>query len=69
MHCQLLLSDICEKQGVKIISQPIKGTAKRSPDQKKDQAHLKTLQNDPKERSEKCDDRRLGKKRFIKNRY
>lgn len=40
------------KQGVKIISQPIKGTAKRSPDQKKDQAHLKTLQNDPKERSE-----------------
>ncbi|WP_299899138.1 aminodeoxychorismate synthase component I [uncultured Aquimarina sp.] len=40
------------KSGSKIISQPIKGTAKRSQDQEQDQELIQILQNDPKERSE-----------------
>ncbi|WP_299607028.1 aminodeoxychorismate synthase component I [uncultured Aquimarina sp.] len=40
------------KSGNKIISQPIKGTAKRSQDQEQDQELIQILQNDPKERSE-----------------
>lgn len=40
------------KSGNKIISQPIKGTAKRSQDKKQDQELVQMLQNDPKERSE-----------------
>ncbi|GAA0727512.1 anthranilate synthase component I family protein [Aquimarina litoralis] len=40
------------KSGNKIISQPIKGTAKRSQDQEQDQELIQMLQNDPKERSE-----------------
>ena len=40
------------KSGNKIISQPIKGTAKRSQDQEQDQEFIQMLQNDPKERSE-----------------
>ncbi len=40
------------KEGSKIISQPIKGTAKRSLDEKDDQKLIEELKNDPKERSE-----------------
>ncbi len=40
------------KIGSKIISQPIKGTAKRSPDPEQDVALKKSLANDPKERAE-----------------
>ncbi len=40
------------KEGQKIISQPIKGTAKRSPEPNVDAALKKTLAEDPKERSE-----------------
>ncbi|MGY3794167.1 aminodeoxychorismate synthase component I [Aquimarina sp. 433] len=40
------------KSGNKIISQPIKGTAKRSQDKEQDQEFIQMLQNDPKERSE-----------------
>lgn len=41
-----------KKEGEKIISQPIKGTAKRSNDKKEDQEIAQKLKNDPKERSE-----------------
>ena len=41
-----------KKEGNKIISQPIKGTAKRLADKKADKELAKTLANDPKERSE-----------------
>lgn len=41
-----------KKSGQKIISQPIKGTAKRSADEKEDQLLKTNLQNDPKERAE-----------------
>lgn len=41
-----------KKTGNKIISQPIKGTAKRSEDKIEDQKLAKDLANDPKERSE-----------------
>ena len=41
-----------KKIGSKIISQPIKGTAKRSLDAKQDAALKKSLANDPKERAE-----------------
>nr|WP_321224432.1 anthranilate synthase component I family protein [uncultured Psychroserpens sp.] len=40
------------KEGLKIISQPIKGTAKRSSNKKEDQALIKHLTEDIKERSE-----------------
>lgn len=40
------------KEGRKIISQPIKGTAKRSRDIHEDKRLIVTLKNDPKERSE-----------------
>ncbi|MEW7279008.1 aminodeoxychorismate synthase component I [Aquimarina sp. 2201CG1-2-11] len=40
------------KEGQKIISQPIKGTAKRSEDIQEDQKLINNLKNDPKERSE-----------------
>nr|WP_236669042.1 aminodeoxychorismate synthase component I [Aquimarina mytili] len=40
------------KEGFKIISQPIKGTAKRSLNPKDDQQLIENLKNDPKERSE-----------------
>ncbi|MEW7290523.1 aminodeoxychorismate synthase component I [Aquimarina sp. 2304DJ70-9] len=40
------------KEGLKIISQPIKGTAKRSLNEKDDQKLIEDLKNDPKERSE-----------------
>ncbi len=40
------------KEGQKIISQPIKGTAKRSDDTQHDQELILDLKNDPKERSE-----------------
>ncbi|MGY8914755.1 MAG: chorismate-binding protein, partial [Flavobacteriales bacterium] len=41
-----------KKQGSKIISQPIKGTAKRSLDVKEDELLKLNLENDPKERAE-----------------
>ncbi|MBW1294491.1 aminodeoxychorismate synthase component I [Aquimarina litoralis] len=41
-----------KKEGNRIISQPIKGTAKRAKDIEKDRRLIKTLENDPKERSE-----------------
>jgi para-aminobenzoate synthetase component 1 len=41
-----------KKEGNKIISQPIKGTAKRSQDPEEDVRMIKNLHNDPKERSE-----------------
>jgi len=41
-----------KKEGHKIISQPIKGTAKRSSDELEDQAMIRGLEEDPKERSE-----------------
>ncbi len=41
-----------KKEGTKIISQPIKGTAKRSLDVEEDEALRHKLSNDPKERSE-----------------
>ena len=41
-----------QKSGTKIISQPIKGTAKRGKDKIEDEAIKKHLFNDPKERSE-----------------
>lgn len=41
-----------KKEGSKIISQPIKGTAKRGVIFEEDQKLIKDLQNDPKERSE-----------------
>ena len=40
------------KEGQKIISQPIKGTAKRSKNTIEDQKLINNLKNDPKERSE-----------------
>ncbi len=40
------------KEGNKIISQPIKGTIKRSTDHQEDKALIEKLKNDPKERSE-----------------
>ena len=40
------------KEGEKIISQPIKGTTKRSQDSKEDLILIEKLQNDPKERAE-----------------
>ncbi len=40
------------KQGQKIISQPIKGTAKRSDSESEDNKMVKDLEKDPKERSE-----------------
>ncbi len=40
------------KEGQKIISQPIKGTAKRAVDKKEDNELIDHLKNDPKERSE-----------------
>jgi len=40
------------KKGTKIISQPIKGTAKRDPEPKKDAVLVEELQNDAKERAE-----------------
>lgn len=40
------------KQGDKIISQPIKGTAKRGKEEEEDSAFAKALSQDPKERSE-----------------
>ncbi|SEL87079.1 para-aminobenzoate synthetase component 1 [Aquimarina amphilecti] len=40
------------KEGNRIISQPIKGTAKRSQIDKEDKRLIKELENDPKERSE-----------------
>ena len=40
------------KTNERLISQPIKGTARRSADPKEDEQLKKTLQNDPKERSE-----------------
>lgn len=39
-------------QGSEVLSQPIKGTAKRHPDQQMDKAEFERLKNDPKERSE-----------------
>ena len=41
-----------KKTGNKVISQPIKGTARRSEDKEEDQKLAKDLRNDPKERSE-----------------
>ncbi|WP_378187248.1 anthranilate synthase component I family protein [Aquimarina sp. W85] len=41
-----------KKEGGKVITQPIKGTARRSPDKNIDQAIISALENDPKERSE-----------------
>lgn len=41
-----------KKEGSKIISQPIKGTAKRGTTIEEDQKLIENLQNDPKERSE-----------------
>ena len=41
-----------KKQGTKIISQPIKGTAKRSSEPKEDEQLKLLLENDPKERAE-----------------
>ena len=41
-----------KKEGTKVISQPIKGTAKRSTDVETDNLIKEALQNDPKERSE-----------------
>ncbi len=41
-----------QKQGITIISQPIKGTAKRSPNRTEDEALSHYLAKDPKERSE-----------------
>ena len=41
-----------KKSGKKLISQPIKGTIKRSPDQQEDERLKNTLLNDPKEKSE-----------------
>ncbi len=56
MNNQYLLSASPErylrKEGQKIISQPIKGTAKRSEDSQDDQKMIIDLKNDPKERSE-----------------
>ncbi len=56
MNDQYLLSASPErylrKEGQKIISQPIKGTAKRSEDSLDDQKMIRDLKNDPKERSE-----------------
>ncbi len=56
MHHHYLLSASPEryirKEGCKIISQPIKGTAKRALDKKDDQRLIKNLKKDPKERSE-----------------
>ncbi len=41
-----------KKKGTKIISQPIKGTAKRSKDAEEDQQFIENLRNDEKERAE-----------------
>lgn len=41
-----------QKKGTKLISQPIKGTAKRSPNSMADEAIKTKLKNDPKERAE-----------------
>ncbi|MBL4662365.1 MAG: anthranilate synthase component I family protein [Flavobacteriaceae bacterium] len=41
-----------KKEGTSVISQPIKGTAKRLTDSLEDQAMIEQLANDPKERSE-----------------
>ena len=41
-----------KKSKTKVVSQPIKGTSKRSKDKNKDNALKKALENDPKERSE-----------------
>ncbi|MGY5847774.1 aminodeoxychorismate synthase component I [Salegentibacter sp. HM20] len=41
-----------KKTGSKLLSQPIKGTARRSEDSKEDSKIIETLENDPKERSE-----------------
>jgi para-aminobenzoate synthetase component 1 len=41
-----------KKEGERLISQPIKGTAPRSPDSEKDDEFRETLRNDPKERAE-----------------
>ncbi|WP_372919841.1 aminodeoxychorismate synthase component I [Salegentibacter sp.] len=41
-----------KKSGIKLLSQPIKGTARRSEDPKEDQQIAENLENDPKERSE-----------------
>lgn len=55
-HTNFLLSASPErylkKEGFKVISQPIKGTAKRSNDVERDNSLKATLKNDPKERSE-----------------
>ncbi len=56
MNHQYLLSASPErylrKEGQKVVSQPIKGTAKRSKDLVEDAKLIETLKNDPKERSE-----------------
>ena len=41
-----------KKEGTKVISQPIKGTARRSEDPEEDEQLIKELESDPKERSE-----------------
>ncbi|MFA7274900.1 MAG: anthranilate synthase component I family protein [Crocinitomicaceae bacterium] len=41
-----------QRKGTKLLSQPIKGTAPRNADPKKDEALKKSLLNDPKERAE-----------------
>ena len=41
-----------KKEGTKVISQPIKGTARRSEDPEEDEQLIRELQSDPKERSE-----------------
>jgi para-aminobenzoate synthetase component 1 len=41
-----------KKQGTKIVSQPIKGTAKRGESEVQDQAIIQSLKHDPKEKSE-----------------
>ena len=54
-NCYLLSASperYLRKQGNKIISQPIKGTAKRSLDSEEDKKMMSDLEKDPKERSE-----------------
>ncbi|MGY0040600.1 chorismate-binding protein [Pedobacter sp. NJ-S-72] len=50
------------KRGHRLISQPIKGTAKRSHDQAEDELIKTTLKNNLKEQARKCNDCRSGQK-------
>ena len=52
------------KEGRKIISQPIKGTAKRSLDDSEDKKLISELENDPKERSENVISKAFDKWRY-----